>query len=40
MPVNFYKKDIQFMEPFCESEDRINELVNEYGSENMKKLGP
>ena len=25
---------------FYESEDKINELVSEYGSENMRKLGP
>ncbi|MDE6141445.1 MAG: SDR family oxidoreductase [Bacilli bacterium] len=36
----FLQEGYEVYGTFCNSEDRINELVREYGKDNIKKLGP
>lgn len=36
----FLQNDYIVYGTFCESENKINELIDEYGEENMKKFGP
>ena len=36
----FLQEGYEVYGTFCNSEDRINELVREYGKDNVKKLGP